>query len=54
MIQELKTIAIVVSAALAALFVHHLIEQPRASAGEIGLQEAVFIIVDGFESLTSK
>ena len=31
MIQELKTILIVVSATLAALFVHHALEQPKVA-----------------------
>ena len=53
MLQELKTIVIVVSATLTALFVHHLIEQPRASAGEISIVEAVRIVVDSFETPTS-
>jgi len=33
--QEIKTILIVVSATLAALFVHHSLEQAQASAGTI-------------------
>jgi hypothetical protein len=52
MLQELKTIAIVVSATLAALFVHHALEQPQASAGEIGLQETVSVIMESFEPPT--
>ena len=35
MSQEIKTILIVVSATLAALFVHHSLEQAQASAGTI-------------------
>jgi hypothetical protein len=37
MIQELKTILIVVSATLAALFVHHALEQAQASAATISV-----------------
>ena len=35
MMQELKTILIVVSATLAALFAHQLIEQSQATAGTV-------------------
>src|SRR4051812_47468400 len=37
MIQELKTILIVVSATLAALFVHHALEQAQAAAATISV-----------------
>jgi hypothetical protein len=36
-IQELKTILVVVSATLAALFVHHALEQAQASAATISV-----------------
>ena len=45
MIQELKTIVIVVSATLAALFVHHALEQAQASAGEIVSPKAIAVPV---------
>ena len=37
MIQELKTILIVVSATLAALFVHHALEQAQAAAATVSV-----------------
>ncbi len=46
MIRELKTIAIVVSATLAALFVHHVIEQAQARAGEVTLPQVVQSLAD--------